>query len=368
MATQKRGLKDIKMNNLRLILQTILENEDLSRIEIAQKTGLSPSTVTVLVSELLQSGVINESSVHITTAGRSRVALSVSRDYGRIAVVEIGRTGSSLYLYDMVLENHCEHCISDHYLTGNTLFAEITAAISDEMERDGVPLEKLRGIGLLFQEDMNSSEFHVMYSTGFSSASISLREALLTQFRIPVVEEYCQVYTMTQALNGLKRDAKTSNYAHIAIGSNIAVSITLQGKPVTLHDGLCTDVTPLVSGLYEDLLPQTKQLLSKINGTSTALQPSVFKTPENPLYKFTCRLSGFISGLCILFPINTVFVSGKLMQIKTFEQLLGEQIKTKLTTRDVPEIVFLQPEKRDLAHLMASKLQPRVLCADNLHF
>ena len=70
---RKRGLQDVKRRNRQVIIQSILENDGLSRVEIAQKTELSPSTVSTLVSELIGEGVLAESGSHTTTAGRSPV-------------------------------------------------------------------------------------------------------------------------------------------------------------------------------------------------------------------------------------------------------------------------------------------------------
>ena len=53
---RKRGLQDVKRRNRQVIIQTILENDGLSRVEIAQRTELSPSTVSTLVAELIGEG------------------------------------------------------------------------------------------------------------------------------------------------------------------------------------------------------------------------------------------------------------------------------------------------------------------------
>ena len=100
---RKRGLQDVKRRNRQVIIQSILENDGLSRVEIAQKTELSPSTVSTLVSELIGEGVLAESGSHTTTAGRSRTGLTINAGFGAIAVVEIGRKESCMTLFDMAL-------------------------------------------------------------------------------------------------------------------------------------------------------------------------------------------------------------------------------------------------------------------------
>lgn len=103
-------------------------------------------------------------------------------------------------MFDMCLNRCNGKVLSESYLSGNELLVAITAAVFELFDSASLHAGKVAGFGLLFQEDMKASEFNVMYSTGFSSASISLREALITQFRVPVTEEYSQVYTVSRAL------------------------------------------------------------------------------------------------------------------------------------------------------------------------
>ena len=45
---KKSSLRTVKEKNRRLILRALLTEDGLSRIELAKKTGLSPSTITAL--------------------------------------------------------------------------------------------------------------------------------------------------------------------------------------------------------------------------------------------------------------------------------------------------------------------------------
>ena len=46
---KKTGLKEMKRRNREMLIRTILEKGELSRIELAHETQLSPSTVSALV-------------------------------------------------------------------------------------------------------------------------------------------------------------------------------------------------------------------------------------------------------------------------------------------------------------------------------
>ena len=66
---KKTGLKEMKRRNREMLIRTILEKGELSRIELAHETQLSPSTVSALVGELLEEGILAESGQRAITAG-----------------------------------------------------------------------------------------------------------------------------------------------------------------------------------------------------------------------------------------------------------------------------------------------------------
>ena len=56
-----RSIGNVKAHNLRAVLLTLLHNGPTSRVRLAQLTGLSTTTITNLISELLALGIVTES-------------------------------------------------------------------------------------------------------------------------------------------------------------------------------------------------------------------------------------------------------------------------------------------------------------------
>ena len=320
---QKRGLKDVKRRNRHVILQSILDSGMLSRVEIAQKTGLAPSTVSTLVSELLEQGLLVEGGSQIT-AGRSRTELTLNPDYGSIAVVEIGREGVSLSLFDMALKSLEQRTLSTWYLSGNELLDAIVRAIAPF--RTG-PCS-LAGIGLLFQEDMRESDFRVMYSTGFASASITLKEALISEFRLPVSEDYAQVYTVRDALGERER---LNNSAQIALGERVRIAVTQQDRLMPIRSDFFDSATQFL----EDLVPEQADAE---------------------------KLGSVLALLCMLFTIQNVFLSCGENTQERLDVKLREQLKQKLPIEQVPEIhLLLRRQTERCAALYAQRLRSDIL-------
>ena len=302
---KKSSLRTVKEKNRRLILRALLTEGGLSRIELAKQTGLSPSTITALVGELLAEGVVQESGLRAATAGRSRSGLTICPDYGRVVVVDIGRSHAVLYLYDMALQCVFRTVLPDHGGDGNELLTSISDAIFQGFSMEELHAGKMKSIGLLFQDDTEISEFRVMYSTGYTAATISLREALFTQFKVPIVEEYSRVYTVSRALAEAGKSVG-SNYAHIDLGDRAVVQIVQKEQPVALRSEGQADITDL-------LLPEGGSLLElaqNFEAAPPAQQAAALKNTQSPMSCFTVRLSNVARMLCSLFVIEKLYLSG----------------------------------------------------------
>lgn len=310
-------MRDVKRRNRQVILEAIQENGSLSRIEITQRTELAASTVSTLTNELLEEGLLMEAGT-VITAGRSRKELTLNPSYGSIAVIEIGRREVRATCFDMALAPVHQEILSSRYISSNDLLERIHEYIRSL--RDMPPVV---GIGLLFQEDMRESDFHVMYSTGFSSANITLQDALRSQYRIPVEAQYSVSYTIRNAL-AQEIDQDVRNSAHISFGSRILTNVTLNGRPVPIRQNFCEEL-------------------------EEAMQSS---PPAGPCFsrpRILEYLGNLVVLLCILFPLETVFLSGTELLPKEAEEYLHGHALLRLPDKNKPKLKFLRsgPEKNN---------------------
>ncbi len=74
------------------LLKLIWEERSISRAEIARRAGLSRSTVTEAVRDLLATGLVIESGIGETTGGRKPIMLEFVDDAGVIIGLDIGAT------------------------------------------------------------------------------------------------------------------------------------------------------------------------------------------------------------------------------------------------------------------------------------
>ncbi|MEM1486340.1 winged helix-turn-helix domain-containing protein [Oscillospiraceae bacterium PP1C4] len=363
---KKASLQDMKNENRQLIIRTIIDHENLSRIEISQLSGLSPSTVSSLVSELIKDAVLIETGESASTGGRKRTGLSINDDFASIVIIDVKRSGAVMRLFDMQLNEQDRKVLSDDYLSGNELLIAITAAIFEFKSKGCIYSEKLAGIGLLFQEDMTEGEFNVMYSTSLSSATITLKDALFTQFHVPIIDEYSQSYTMVQPTVS-EEIAAYRNSAFIHIGQRVLASITIEGKPVELRGGRVIDITPLVEtekckwlaiSEPERLKPQLKQ-----SALSRGLLDSYTAAGER-MALAVHQLTNAFKPLCVYFSIDTIFLGGTLSKLPEFTKAIHLSLSKQLAPLPSPKIKTAVETTDNLADVLAEKIRRSVLCAN----
>lgn len=356
---KKSSLKDMKKINRNLVLKTLIDNDHLSRIEISQMSGLSPSTVTGLVSELLEESVITETGEAVSTGGRKRIDLSINSSYATVAVIEIQRTGSIMHFFDMQLNELETKVLSERYIAGNELLLAIISGISEFIVGREQESGRLAGIGLLFQEDMSEGEFNVIYTTTLSSAAISLKDALRTQFHVPVDEDYSLSYSIEKMKesSGL---APAGNSAFLHIGKRIMASIIIDGKKLELKGKNVIDITSLA----ESEKIKWPMLLEEKPKSKSGLMTGLAEYYTNIGGKMTAviqQLTNAMKPMCAFFPIETFYIGGAFSKNPGFIEAVQNALNKQMQPHSAPEVKAAQ-EADDLADNLAGRIRNAILC------
>ena len=230
--------KDIAYSNKRAVIQALCEKNALSRVELARELSLSPSTVTTIVQDLLQSKLVEESSERVVTAGRSKTLLQLAPEFGLLGLIRVSRQKQELVLVDMALNEWARTTLSEGFPSGETLLEGTKVALTNLIVDGAI----LKGIGVLLEGDVQESELSVMYSTGHDSATISLVQALESTFRV-VVKQFEQSDFALSQVEGADNIDDIASYFHLSFGTRIVAQVVCNNVPLPMKEGLNADVT-----------------------------------------------------------------------------------------------------------------------------
>jgi predicted NBD/HSP70 family sugar kinase len=97
----KQSQASVKTNNLRLVLETIIRHDPLSRADLVRRTNISKPTVSSLIDELLAKGIISEIGVGKSKGGRKPILIHFNRTSRYFLAFEMGRASYRIALADM---------------------------------------------------------------------------------------------------------------------------------------------------------------------------------------------------------------------------------------------------------------------------
>lgn len=120
---------ELQRDNKALILQNIYENAPISRIGISRATGLNKATVSTIIHDFLEAGLIQESGILTSENGRKSMGLTLHMDGFAAVVIRIKRNHLLSGVYD--LSDNLQNLRRFRYRDSGHL-----ASILDQMEEE----------------------------------------------------------------------------------------------------------------------------------------------------------------------------------------------------------------------------------------
>src|SRR3954451_20249625 len=104
MRDRKRGtVRDLRRDNRAAVLWSLYLGQPRSRQDLSMATGLSAASVTNVIRELLDEGIVVETGLADSDGGRPRAMLGMNPRYGYVIGVDIGETRTRVELFDLTM-------------------------------------------------------------------------------------------------------------------------------------------------------------------------------------------------------------------------------------------------------------------------
>ena len=120
---------DLQCANKALILRNIYEHAPISRINLSKTTGLNKATVSTIVHDFLEAGLIRENGIILTDSGRKSIGLELNMENFASVVIRIKRNHILSATYD--LQDNLKNVRSNLYTDGFRF-----SSILDQIEQE----------------------------------------------------------------------------------------------------------------------------------------------------------------------------------------------------------------------------------------
>ena len=151
-----------KRNNTMLLFNLIRKNSPISRIMLAEATGLSATTVSMLIEDLISNNLVMEiGEAEPIARGRRPIMLEVNANGGYFAVVELINTGILCHLFDLK-NRHLD--FMQYRITGDLEKNVTTDFIGQMLYKKGIPSSMLLGINVIYPGIVDRMAKKMVYS------------------------------------------------------------------------------------------------------------------------------------------------------------------------------------------------------------
>lgn len=220
----------MKSLNKSLILNVIRLEGPISRAEIAKKINVTAPTVTNLVGELLESGLVIESDFGTSSGGRKPILLKINAHAFHVIGMDVGASDIKLVLTNLdadILDSHTVRLPSS--LTHERLLQLLVEAVRVLMRKRGLTKETVIGIGVGMHGLVNPIEGVSIYAPHLNLRNIPLAEKLQQELGIPVeVENDVRAMALGESWFGSGRGV--DHFICVNVGRGVGAGMILNNR------------------------------------------------------------------------------------------------------------------------------------------
>jgi predicted NBD/HSP70 family sugar kinase len=241
-----RGPAIIRNINRFDVLHTIrLHDNQISRSELSDLTGLSQATISSIVGHLIGEGALIEDDAYGLGArgrGRPLVMLRLNPEYTHVVGVKIATHQIVFSVTDFV----GNVCTSENIpveplkLAPAQLLAFIVRGVRACLKKAGKSIGDVSGIGVGLPGFVDSHRGMAFWSPVFASPNVNFRELLQTKFDVPVfVENDANLVTLAELWFGMAKGLE--NAVVVTIEHGTGSGLIFNGKLYRGAQGLAAE-------------------------------------------------------------------------------------------------------------------------------
>ncbi|MGD9001920.1 MAG: ROK family protein, partial [Anaerolineae bacterium] len=225
------NVNDIKAHNMRAVLLALLRYEPVSRVRLAELTGLSSTTITNLISELLEHGTVAEEEIEKLKrrrkVGRPPSALRLVPEARYAVGIHIGVGSVGVGIADL-RARLLSYLRLAHPLekSSEDVLTETAALVNEAIRDSGVNPQHVVGIGVGASGLVNPQTGVNVFAPNLGWRDVPIRDWLKERLGRPVcVDNNVRAMALGEALFGAGKDVRALAfvYARIGVGAGFAV-------------------------------------------------------------------------------------------------------------------------------------------------
>lgn len=215
--------------NQGVVLEAVRVADGISRVEIAQNTGLTAQTISNIVKRLIDGGLVIEADRAVSDGGKRRVRLRANPDSAYSIGVQIDGDETSFIIANLTGQVVArDHQPTFHEQGPLGTIEQIATSIKQLVERAGIPADRTLGVGVACPGPLDHTRSIVFQPPNLPGwQEVPLKELLerKTKYAVVVDNDATAAAIGERWFGGAK---STSNFAFIYAGVGVGAGLFLK--------------------------------------------------------------------------------------------------------------------------------------------
>ena len=220
----------MKQMNKSTLLSIVFKEERISRAQLAKMTKIAKSSVSMLVEELLQEGLIIETGEGASSSkgGRKPIQLMINQEYGVVISLVLRHHVSNIAVCDLdgkIL--HLTECPMDSF-RGEPLVIELEKIIESQIS-SSKGKKKLLGIGVSIPGIVDMERGIILHSPELELEEYNIRDRWNEKFGCEIyIDNDVNMQSLGENWKGAGQEYR--DFVEISIGTGIGAAIVLNNE------------------------------------------------------------------------------------------------------------------------------------------
>ena len=237
MRDRKSGtVRDLRRENRAAVLWSLYLSQPRSRHELSAATGLSAASVTSVIRELIDEGIVIETGLAESDGGRPRAMLGMNPQYGYVVGVDVGETRTRVELFDLTMTERAKaeyplDQVAEHDVA--VVVGQIVSGLNTVLSEGGIDRKAVLGVGIGVPGIIERGPEVLVHGQTYGWDAVPLGRLLRAHTDLPLrFDNGAKTMGQAELWFGAGRGAR--NAVMVLIGSGVGASLISGG---TIYQG-----------------------------------------------------------------------------------------------------------------------------------
>ena len=221
---------DLRRDNRSVLLSSLFFGQASSRQELSAATGLSPASVSNVVRDLIDEGIVVEAGSVDSDGGRPRMLLRVNPDHGYVIGVDVGEARVRVELFDLTLAERAkaDYPLDPRQHRVDLIVEAILTGLEVVLAASGVSTAAVLGIGVGVPGIVENGPDGLVHGQTYGWESMPLGRLLRAGTSLPLqIDNDARTMGQAELWFGAGRGAQSAVVC--LVGSGVGASISTNG-------------------------------------------------------------------------------------------------------------------------------------------